>query len=220
MRKDPLYNNEHYHIMNKSIAGFVIFNNENEFMRALQLLRFYQNKQPSLSFSQFSRLPLNEQKYFLDKNKPDRENKLVEMIAYCFMPTHFHLLLEQMQDKGISTFIKNILISYTRYFNIRHHRKGPLWESRFKSVLIKDDTQLLHLTRYLHLNPVSAELVENPNDWLASSYKEYLDEIKTKNKICCFKNILDIQPKRYAKFVEDRTAYQRQLTRIKKILLE
>jgi len=220
MRKDILSNNEYYHILNKSIANFVIFNDENEFIRAIGLLRFYQNKRPLLKFSQFNQLSLADQDYFLKINIPEKNNKLVEIIAYCLMPTHFHLILQQLQTKGISNYIKNILISYTRYFNLKHNRKGPLWEGRFKNVLIKNDKQLIHLTRYLHLNPVSAGLVKKPENWPASSYEEYMDKIDYKKAICNYKNVIDIHPLKYIKFINDRLSYQRQLSRIKKLLLE
>jgi putative transposase len=78
------------------------------------------------------------------------------------MPTHIHLVLRQLKDGGISKFMSNILNSYSRYFNIKHNRKGPLWEGRFRKVLVGSDEQLLHLTRYVHLNPVTACLVDKP----------------------------------------------------------
>ena len=70
--------------------------------------------------------------------------------------------------------MRRLLNSYTRYFNEKIKRKGPLWEGRFKKVLVNSDEQLLHLTRYVHLNPVSAGIVEKPEDWPCSSYREYI----------------------------------------------
>ncbi|MCM8826817.1 MAG: hypothetical protein NC904_04785 [Candidatus Omnitrophica bacterium] len=72
--------------------------------------------------------------------------------------------------------------SYARYFNIKYGRRGPLWEGTFKNVLVNNDEQLLHLTRYIHLNPTTAFLVERPEDWSFSSYREYLDK-EDKDKI-------------------------------------
>ncbi len=78
------------------------------------------------------------------------------------MPTHIHLILKQLKEDGISAYMSKILNSYTCYFNRRTKRKGPLWESRFKRVEVTSDEQLLHLTRYIHLNPVTAHIVEEP----------------------------------------------------------
>lgn len=220
MRKDLLVNGQYYHVLSKSIAGYIIFNNDQEYLRIINLLRFYQNKRPPIRFSMFNQLSLFEQNQFLSKNPLTDENKLVEIIAYCIMPTRIHLILEQLLNGGISLFIKNILISYTKFFNLRHQRKGPLWEGRFKNVLVDNDSQLLHLTRYIHLNPVSAGLVEQPEDWSASSYKEYLGEIEPDRYITKFNHILDIHQTSYKKFVNNRIAYQKQLTRLKKVILE
>ena len=78
----------------------------------------------------------------------------------------------------------DILNSYSRYFNTKQKRKGPLWEGRFENVLIKTDEQLLHLTRYIHLNPVTAYLVDQAKDWQASSYNEYLENSDFNECIC------------------------------------
>lgn len=134
------------------------------------------------------------------------------------MPTHIHLVLKQTQPAGISIFMGNILNGYTRYFNTKHHRKGPLWESKFQNVLVENDEQLLHLTRYIHLNPTSAGIVEKPQDWKFSSYNEYLNNVDY--PICQFKDLLEFQPKKYKEFIQDRIAYQRELTIIKKQLID
>ena len=111
-----------------------------------------------------------------------------------------------------------MLDAYSRYFNIKNKRKGPLWESKFKRVLIKDDAQLLHLTRYIHLNPVTDYLVNKPEEWGYSSYKEYI--YNPKDKICKYDNILNINSCFYRDFVENRIGYQRELAMIKTILFD
>ncbi|MCM8784519.1 MAG: transposase [Candidatus Omnitrophica bacterium] len=212
-----LVTGEIYHIFNRSIADYKIFNQEEDFLRFVEALRFYQNIKNSSSFSQFIKSKKRNSKSEMKVLNGD--NRIVEIIAYCIMPTHTHLILKQLIDNGISTFMNNLLNSYTRYFNLKHNRKGPLWEGRFKRVLIKSDEQLLHLTRYIHLNPVTAYLVNNPEDWLASSYKEYI-EPKIKFPICKFEGLIDIKPEKYKEFVKDRISYQRELTKIKDLLLE
>lgn len=147
------------------------------------------------------------------------KTKSVDIIAYCLMPTHIHLIFKQLEDNGISRSVNNILNSYTRYFNIKHKRKGPLWESRFKSKRIESDEQLLHLSRYIHLNPVTAFLSDKPESWQYSSYKEFLG-IKETPTFCNFTNHINIFPADYKKFTEDRISYQRELAKIKDLLTE
>ena len=91
---------------------------------------------------------------------------------------------------------------------------------RFKSVLVSKDEQLLHLTRYIHLNPTSAGLVKYPEKWSFSSYNEYINNTETQGKICKFDNLFSISPKEYKKFVSDRKLYQKEISRIKKLLIE
>jgi len=173
-----------YHIFNKSIAGFKIFNNDTEFTRMLDSIKFYQNRN-SLKFSDFIRREEDYRAKLNDLLFSNRE-KFVDIIAYCLMPTHFHLILKQSRDSGISLFLNNTLNSYTRFFNSKHNRKGPLWEGRTKKILLETDEQLMHLTRYIHLNPVTSYLVDNPEDWQFSSYKEYITDNDHFVKVCKF----------------------------------
>lgn len=221
MRKDKLVTGEIYHIFTRSIADFIIFNNDIDFERMRQLIKYYKVDN-DVSFSNFFDLKIVQNIGFnsaFDIIARDKAN-LVQIIAYCFMPTHIHLVLKQLSEQGISVYINNILNSYTRYFNIQHRRKGPLWESRFKSVLVESDEQLQHLTRYLHLNPVTAGLIDKPEDWPFSSYLEYLSEVNDAAIICQLNDILEIKPSLYRKFVNDQISYQRDLARIKSLIIE
>jgi len=211
MLKTPLVTGEIYHVYNKSIAEFVIFNNDTEFSRIKDTVKYYQIEKQPVKFSQIGTCINNTEQKSIDK-------KLVEIICYCFMPTHIHLVLKQLMENGISNFMRYILNSYSHYFNIKHNRKGPLWEGNFKKVLVENDEQLLHLTRYIHLNPATAYLVNDPIDWRWSSYEEYISD--KKDRICKFDDILDIKPDEYKKFVEDRIFYQRELAKIKGLLLD
>lgn len=211
IRRDTLVVGESYHIFNKSIAEFKIFNNHAELSRMIDTICYYQREKPVIKFSKYNKSS-NKNKSFLEKEK------LVEIIAYCLMPTHIHLILKQLKENGISIFMGNVQNSYTRYFNTKHKRKGPLWEGRFKNVLIKTDEQLVHLTRYIHLNPVTGYLVSHPEEWVMSSYREYLKI--GDNKICKYDDVLEVDLASYRKFVEDRIAYQRELAKIKDLLFD
>ena len=212
-RKDPLSTGHYYHIYNRSIAGYKIFNNQNEFQRFRDAMIFYMASNRLLKFARHLDLsPKN--KHQMDFNEDEYQ---VRIVAYCLMPTHFHLLLEQLRDNGITKYLSSISESYSRYFNIKHKRNGPLWESRFKNVLVGSDEQLIHLTRYIHLNPTSANLVDKPEEWDYSSYSEY---VTGEEKICQYKDIINIAPKDYKKFIDDRKDYQRELSKIKSLLID
>jgi len=220
-RKYPLITSQTYHIFSRSIANFKIFNITQDFQRMIKLFYYFQIKNPPTKFSYFIRYKEAKSLDFFDlfdsltKDHP----KLIQIIAYCLMPTHIHLILKQLQNNGISIFLNNTLNSYTRYFNTCHKRKGPLWEQRFKNILVENDEQLLHLTRYIHLNPVTAMLVNNPEEWQFSSFSEYLGINKQKS-LCLFDDLLKISPQEYKKFVNERIDYQKWLKKIKDLCLE
>lgn len=207
--------NNYYHVFNKSIAGYQIFNNSFEYERMINVFKYYQSVNTNVSYSKFIELSIFDQHQILSRMENDE--KLVEIVAYCLMPTHYHLILKQLRDKGISKYIANICNSYTRYFNLKHERKGPLWQSNYKSVLVDNDEQLLHLTRYVHLNPVTSGIVKKLESWPYSSYNEYANGI---SYLCNYKDILDITPKRYENFVNSQISYQQKLYLIRKLMLD
>ncbi|MFQ5687988.1 MAG: transposase [Candidatus Scalindua sp.] len=216
-RRLPLLEGNIYHVYTKSIAGFVIFRNDSDYERLRGLLRYYKIEKPSLKFSAFAEKE-DKRQFLLDDNSGKEE--LVGIIAYCCMPTHIHLILKQVKKGGISIFMNNVLNSYTRYFNIKMNRRGPLWESRFKSVMVTTDEQLLHLTRYIHLNPTTANLVDKPHDWDFSSYREFLDEVQEEEKVCNYSKSLNIDTEEYKEFVSSRIDIQQELARIKELCLD
>jgi putative transposase len=182
----------------------------------VEMIKYYINDKPPLRFSIYQKL-LNSQNVNIAEQLSNKD-MIVDIIAYCIMPTHIHLILSQLKDDGISIYMKNLLNSYTRYFNVKNKRKGPLWQGRFKSVLIETDDQLLHLTRYIHLNPTSSNLVKKPEEWPYSSYKEYIDN--TEVILCNFQKYLKIIPENYKIFVETQKDYQRKLKEIEYLLFE
>jgi putative transposase len=97
--------------------------------------------------------------YFLKLLNKHRISSHATVIAYCLMPNHYHLLLRQDSDINLSRFMKAVLSAYVQALNKYLERKGPLFEGRFKHVHVDNDEYVLHLCRYIHLNPVIAGYV-------------------------------------------------------------
>lgn len=95
------------------------------------------------------------------------------ILAFCFMSNHVHLAI-QSKDVSISKICQNLCFRYTRFYHYRHNTTGYLFQGRFKSILIDDNIYLKELVRYIHLNPVRAQMVENPLDYRWSSHQAYL----------------------------------------------
>jgi len=219
MRKDPLVNNHLYHIVSRSIAQYQVFNDDSDYLRLMELIELFSFKDFDTKYALYREMPIDQRSEFR-LNTINSKRKIVTIIAFCIMPTHIHLLLEQKHDKGISKYVARLLNSYTRYFNCKHIRKGPLWEGRFKSIIVDSDEQLIHLTRYIHLNPSSAGLVRKPEKWKFSSYHEYLNRKNIANKITEHRKYINMTPSKYQQFVDDRISYQRELSIIKSLLID
>lgn len=204
-----------YHIFNKSIANFNIFRDEKACQRFIQALSYYNNFfSPKLNLGKFLEL---EKEYNPILVCP-QDNAIVKFISYCLMPDHYHLLIKILKEDVFSKYISNVENSFTRYFNLRFNRKGPLWQGRFKAVRIKNNEQLLHVSRYIHLNPTTNNLVKKPEDWLFSSYKLIISNDYFLKDLIKEISISDL--KEYQNFVENQIDYQKKLKKIKKLIFE
>ena len=136
------------------------------------------------------------------------------------MPNHFHLLVKQLSDGGITEFMRKAMHSYTKYRNIKYKRQGPVFQGIFKAVRVETDEQLVHLSRYIHLNPLVASLVSNLEHYLWSSYKDYIisdgDPRIAKEEVLNFFN----SPAQYQRFVLDHADYAAILEQLKHVVIE
>lgn len=221
-RITPLVTGQIYHAFNRGINKQPIFLDTREYGRALDILFYYSFANLRLRFSKFLLLPQEERSRFWDGLLKEGK-KLVDIICFCLMPNHFHFLLEQKIDNGISKFMATFQNSYTRYFNTKRQGIGPLLQGQFKAVRIEDENQLLHVNRYIHLNPYSSFVVKDLNDLIEyrwSSLPEYLESSKT--SICNKEIILSnfSSTAKYKEFIFDQADYQRELEKIKHLSLE
>jgi len=98
--------------------------------------------------------------------------------AFCLMPNHFHLLIEQCGDKSISKLILKVLTSFSKYINLKHKRVGYVFQDRFKSVQIETNPQLMLISSYIHMNPVKDSGVNKPEQYKWSSYNDFISDRK------------------------------------------
>ncbi len=222
IRRVVLANNQIYHILNRSLQRIPIFQNTKEKKRIINLINYYSFKNRPCKFSRYKQFSKERREKIILELNPGRK-KRVEIICYCLMPNHFHLLVKQAQDNGITRFMCDLQNSYVRYYNIKHNRKGPLFESQYKAIRISNEEQLLHVSRYIHLNPYSGYVVKNINELINyewSSFKEYLN--LTTQELCNKNIILNKfnNPEKYKQFVLSRADYQKSLEVIKHLILD
>ena len=144
MRKEPLFAGQTYHIYNRGVNYGDIFFDRANWLFFLRRLRDY--------------CPAER----------------AAVLAYCLMPNHFHLVVRCEVDQFGLVAMQPFAVSYTKAINKQEGRVGPLFQGPFQARPVTSDGDLLHLSRYVHLNPVAAGFVARPEEWEFSSYREYV----------------------------------------------
>lgn len=160
--------NGYYHIYNRGVEKRKIFLDEQDCAVFLHYLKLYlspvdelkQINLPGLRILRFLRLNLSAE---------------IDLLAFALMPNHIHLQIKQKTINGIVKLMKRLATAYVMYFNKKYHRVGGLFQNRYKAALIETDTYLLHLSRYIHLNPVKINNL-TPDFRGFSSYPYYLGQ--------------------------------------------
>jgi len=214
LRKEHFRAQSIFHIFNKSIANFGIFKGSENAQRFIETIDYYNNSNIKKRFS----VAKEKKEYYYQNLLVPKFGALIKTLGFCIMPDHYHLLVKVQVDNILSKYMGDVENSFCRYFNLKFNRKGPLWQSCFHAVRIRTNEQLLHVSRYIHLNPTTAGLVEKPEDWLFSSYKNFISDKRYLKEIITEISINN--PLTYQKFVEDSKDYQRKLKQIKKLILE
>lgn len=213
-KKIILATDEFYHIFNKTVADEVIFTNKHNLNRVLALSNFYRFKTP-LSYSHFQTLPKEEREKML--SMIHSSTPLVEIYSFSFMPNHYHFLLKQLQDNGIDDFISNLQNGFAKFYNKKFERKGSLFCHSFERVRIETEEQFIHVSRYIHLNPVTSYLIkiEELDTYPYTSFPIYLSKkmfgfVEAGHILNHFKTT-----QRYKKFVYNQSDYQKNYKRLK-----
>ena len=203
----PIVNDSYYHVYNRGSDKRSIFLRPRDYKRFQQTFYYYQFLGRKPKFSQYTKSDL----ITLPFNK---NQKLLEIICYCLMPNHFHFLVRQLVADGLAMFMSQICNSYTKYFNIKYKRVGPLLQGSYKAVLVDSDEQLIHLSRYIHLNPIVSGISKDLNSYKWSSYPEFLTN---SIGICSKSVVLDFFPsiQKYIDFVESQIEYGTTLETLK-----
>lgn len=202
MRHHDFATDNYYHIYNRGVDRRDIFMDDHDRRRFLESFTVLNNARRPANI-RLNQVHLPVEPYVL-------------LTSYCLMPNHFHLVLRQSTNAGISEFMQRWLNSYTKYFNHRHGRKGRLFESVYQSVPIENDAQLLHATRYVHMNPLSIiepgwkdfgirkteAAISYIREYQWSSYRRYIG--RSASKIVTDHSVLHtMAPNEYQQFVEE-----------------
>ena len=222
LRKIPLISGEVYHVFNRTVSRELLFHSRREYTYFIRSFEYYHFCEPPIRFSRYletekdTRIDWLISLYLTGKT-------LVDIYAFCLMPNHFHFLLKQNTDGGISNFTRLLQNSYARYLNIKMARHGSLFQSPFKAVRVTKDAELLHVARYIHLNPLTSFVIKDFSElqgyeW--SSYGDYVSEIG--RRFIKSSPILDMYKDKteLIAFTKDNMDHKRDLDEIKHILID
>ncbi|HEX9722546.1 MAG TPA: transposase [Candidatus Paceibacterota bacterium] len=176
-KRPALVNNEIYHVVLRGVGDERIFKDEDDYYRGIfSLFEFNTTKPVEI------RIRRRKRKIQKLKGEPftDERDKLVEVLQFCFMPNHIHLLIRQIKEKGITEFIRKFGTGFASYFNKKYERKGHLFQGRFYDVHIKNDEQLRTVFVYIHTNPIALLQAHWKEKGLENSQKviEFLEAYK------------------------------------------
>lgn len=211
-----LATDEIYHVFNRTNGKERILKDLRHVEHIHDIVDYYRFAQ-RIKFSEFRRLNRYAKDEYIDSVD---KNPLVEIYTFAFMPNHFHFLVKQMRDRGISQFLSNFQNSFAKYYNLVEERTGGVFQSSFKAKIIRNNEEFIHEARYNHLNPVTAgmmsfeELLTSPRTSLSC----YID--KKSNRFVNTKPLLEYfgSVERLVQFTKDQEDYQKTLARIKKEL--
>jgi putative transposase len=200
MRKEEFANNEYYHIYNRGVDKRKIFTGARDYSRFIKNLEEFNTTDPNWkkTAAEFQGLALNK--------KP-----LVEIIAYCLNPNHYHLILKQVKEKGITEFMQRIGTGYTMYFNKKSKRTGSLFQGTFKTVHIDSNEYLLYLSAYINHNYFIHGYSKDKNE--IYQYSSLPDFLKTRKQKWLNPKIVTKQfknPQDYHKFSKTNALYMKE----------
>lgn len=195
--------NGYYHIYNRGVDKRTIFQTDDDYFVFMRFLKEYL-------------LPLGHPQLDLLSDINPRRAPIncfedIDLIAYCLMPNHFHLLVKQKTKKGLEKFMRALATNYVMYFNRKYKRIGPLFQGRYKAALIDEDSYFTYISGYIHANPVELITRDGPlqklEDYSFSSYPMYLGErnyewVKPDDILSIFTND-STKMSSYKQFVED-----------------
>ena len=179
---------EYYHIFNRAVSKQVIFHNFGDYARFLFLILYFQ---APVKISHIGRAVKDFVEYFgqsraLDNVEEDAiiKKRRVELVVFCIMPNHFHLIVKELDEGGIAAYMQRVLTSYSKYYNTKYQKSGHVFQGPYRAVHIADDRQLLHLSAYIHRNPREiSKWFKKEDQYPWSSYQDFIDENRWGNLI-------------------------------------
>ncbi|MBU1956730.1 transposase [Patescibacteria group bacterium] len=177
--REKVFSGNIYHTLSRGVDKRKMFLDNGDYLRFIHDLFEFNDTAPINNTTYRFRTRANSKviaRPYIDKDRKNKKPRklLVEVLAFCLMPNHYHLLLKPRFDDGITKFLKRLNMGYSRYFNEKYKRQGTLFEGRYKLIAIINESHFLHIPYYIHLNPLSIKFPE----WKSKKIKNYSEAMK------------------------------------------
>ncbi len=170
--------NTYYHLFNRGVEKRTIFQDKQDYVVFLSYLKLYLSPLTTIDRRHHRHQPILQGTSLSVIKPPSRRPKnyhqQINLLAYCLMPNHFHLMVHQTNKDDINHFMRSLLTKYSMYFNKKYDRVGPLFQGRYKAVRVTSEEQFLYLSKYIHRNPLSILKKQPLKSYEYSSYPNYL----------------------------------------------
>ncbi|MDB5188755.1 MAG: transposase [Candidatus Nomurabacteria bacterium] len=224
MRKQKITEGEYYHIYNRGVNKQLLFHDRADYVRFLFLIIYFQSPKRFYNISRYVFSYLKRMAFAIEPKDIQEimHDRYIELVSFCIMPNHFHILLKEIHKGGTATYMHRVLNGYAKYYNKKYGTSGHLFQGTYQAVLISNNTQLLYLSAYIHRNPRTLHEWRNKEDqyeW--SSYQDYVKMNRFGN-LLAQSIILDQfeSQKKYALFLQSSTSKEFSLQLPNTLILE
>lgn len=205
MRKTRIAPGEYYHICNRGVNKQVIFHDTRDYVRFLFLVIYFQSSEIFQNIGRYIDSFVKHSVFNISESEVIK-NRTVELVAFCIMPNHFHLILKEVGEGGISSYMQRVLNAYGKYYNTKYQKSGHVFQGPYRAVHIEDDRQMRHVSAYIHRNPREiTQWFRKEHIYPWSSYQDFIG-VNRWNKLLVPDIALgESSQKQYEEFVKTST---------------
>lgn len=197
MRKENFSANDYYHVFNKGVSGGEIFIDDEDRVRFVFLITHFQSPTQIYNVSWYTQSFIKKNSFGAKKERIEHvlKKRNVELIAFNLMPSHFDILIKNLEDGILSVYMHRVLTAYSKYFNAKYGKRGHVFHGPFTAMRVKNHDHLLQLSAQIHLGPMTlGGWSETFEKYPFSSYQDYIGPnrwshfLSTKTILKQFKN--------------------------------
>ncbi len=223
VKNNEYFAEEYFHVYNRGVEKREIFVDVADYLRFCEILREF-NTTRNVSIEKRRRESAKNRigsTLLAGKVEPilyQHEEKLVEILAWCLMSNHYHLLLRPLVEGGVAKFMTKINTGFTMYFNKRYERSGHLFQGRYKHKEIDTESSLLYVSAYIHLNPVRANICQSAEQYPWSSCKDFVSDYQ--GRVNVDKDFVGVSADEYKIFINGLTEKYEKIVAFEEMLID